>query len=396
MTTPDKPFFAPAFVLAFLACLAAGAIWNVFAPAGPWLALVPVVAVPFGQRWWSRWSLAVAYYLAGSTSIVPSAASFFGAHALGAGLAAWVGSALLLALPWVLACGPVGVLAAVLIDAVPPFGLIGWLSPLTAAGVLFPGTALAGLVLCLLLIVALGALARHRGSTVAWSVILFTAGSAIGCVSTFTPPGAPDGWAGVNTSVLPSGGDVIKAIENNQKVIAAALEQGKGERVVVLPEAVLDDWWPGTQAQFAAAVPPGQLWLIGAEAQGQERSDAVVAARRGQAEPDPVFRSALPMPGTMWRPGSALSYRAAWWEPVRIIGGQRVWASICFDQVLPWVWFEGLIQHPNIVILQANAWWAKRWNPAPAVQAAQAEAWVNLTGAKAVLTANEFGVYLFF
>lgn len=385
---------APTFALSFMACLAAGVAWNIYAPAGPWLALVPVVAVPFGRRWWTRWSLAVAYYLAGSISIVPSAASFFGAHALVAGLAAWVASSLLLALPWALARGPVGVLAAVLIDAVPPFGLIGWLSPLTAAGVLFPGTAMAGLVLCLLLILALGALARHRYSVASWSVILFATGSAIGCATTFTPPGSPDGWVGVNTSVLPSGGDVIKSIQNNQRLIAAALEQGKGARVVVLPEAVLDDWWPGTRAQFAAAVPPGQLWLIGAETQAPgKKSDAVVAVRHGRAEPDPVFRAALPMPWSMWRPGSEGSYLAAWWEPVQVVDGERVWASICFDQVLPWVWVEGLIQHPDAVLIQANAWWAKGWNPAPDIQAAQADAWINLIGVKAVLTMNKFGVY---
>ena len=387
---------APAFALAFMACLAAGASWNIYAPAGPWLALVPVVAVPFGRRWWSRWSLAVAYYLAGSISIVPSAASFFGAHALGAGLVAWVASSLLLALPWVLARGPVGVLAAVLIDAVPPFGLIGWLSPLTAAGALFPGAGMAGLVLCLLLILALGALARHRHSAAAWSVILFATGSAIGCVTTFTPPGPPDGWVGVNTSVQPSGGggDVMKAIQNNQKVIAAALKKGKGARVVVLPEAVLDDWWPGTQAQIAAAVPPGQLWLIGAETQTPGyRWDAVVAVRHGRADAVPVFKAALPMPWSMWRPGSEGSYLASWWEPVRVVAGDRVWASICFDQVLPWVWFEGLIQQPDVVLVPSNAWWAMGWNPAPAIQEAQADAWANLTGAKAVLTANGFGVY---
>ena len=394
MTTPVKPFFAPAFVLAFLACLAAGASWNIgHAQAGPWLALVPVVAVPIGRRWWSRWTLAGAYYLAGSISIVPSAASFFGAHALGAGLAAWVASSLLLALPRVLARGPVGVLAAVLIDAVPPFGLIGWLSPLTAAGALFPGTGLAGLVLCLLLILALGALARYRRSVAAWSVILFAAGAVIGWVTTFTPPGPLDGWAGVNTSIQPSGGDVMKAIQNNQKIIAAAMEQGKGARVVVLPEAVLDDWWPGTQAQIAAAVPPGQLWLIGAETQEPgDRWDAVVAARHGRAEPEPVFRAALPMPWSMWRPGDKDGYQAAWWEPVQMVDGVRVWSSICFDQVLPWVWFEGLIQHPDVVLLQANAWWAKGWNPAPGIQAAQAHAWADLLGAKTVLTTNEFGV----
>ena len=386
---------APAFALAFMACLAAGASWNIgHAQAGPWLALVPVVAVPFGRRWWSRWSLAAAYYLAGSISIVPSAASFFGAHALVAGLAAWVGSSLLLALPWVLARGPVGALAAVLIDAVPPFGLIGWLSPLTAAGALFPGTATAGLVLCLLLILALGALARHRQSVAAWSVILFAAGSAIGCVTTFTPPGPPNGWVGVNTSVLPSGGDVMKSIQNNQKLIAAALEQGKGARVVVLPEAVLDDWWPGTQAQFAAAVPPGQVWLIGAETRAPgARWDAVVAVQHGRADAVPVFKAALPMPWSMWRLGGKDGYQAAWWEPVRVVAGERVWASVCFDQVLPWVWIEGLIQRPDVVLVQSNAWWAKGWNPAPSIQAAQAKSWLNLLGAKSVLTMNIFNVF---
>src|SRR5579883_3455199 len=93
--------------------------------------------------------------------------------------------AAILAAPWALV-GPVpgyrsvwrGPLALV-ITAAPPIGIIGWASPLTSAGVLFPGTrwlgliatmALAGLgaafprtALCVAVIAATAANALHHG-----------------------------------------------------------------------------------------------------------------------------------------------------------------------------------------------------------------------------------------
>jgi hypothetical protein len=361
---------------------AGATILSLFMPAG----------IVRNDRKSARWLLAFAWFLAGSVSIVPSTAGFFGSQALWFGVAAWVVSSALLALPWGIASTPAGVVAAVLLGAIPPIGLIGWLSPLTAAGWLFPGQGLAGVAGCLMVVAWIATMANQRaghthfrayvtgGVLVVWSIfanLLYVA------------PVAPAGWVGIQTSILPSNGNVFRGIANNRALIDAARLQGAHAKYLLFPEAVLDDWWPGTRTQFAAAVPRGQTWILGAETQAiGARWDALVVARTRHTKDNPVFRAALPMPVSMWRPGFKKGFNATWHEPVQKIGGHRVWASICFDQVMPWVWIDGMIQHPDLVLLPSNAWWAQSWNPAPEIQKAQANGWIRLMGVPTIWTEN--------
>ncbi|MGI9069776.1 MAG: hypothetical protein ACR2JB_00220 [Bryobacteraceae bacterium] len=89
--------------------------------------------------------------------MIPAARNFFGPSAsFPEGLAAWLAAAMLLATPWPLAWTrrrvqllwrvPLALIATV----VPPLGLIGWASPLTLTGFVFPGTAWFGLLAVLL------------------------------------------------------------------------------------------------------------------------------------------------------------------------------------------------------------------------------------------------------
>ncbi len=374
--------------------LAGGAIWNVWPAGAAVLSLLLPAGIIQAERKSARWLLAFIWFLAGSVSIVPAAAGFFGSQALGFGVAAWVASSALLALPWVIANTPARAIAAVLLDAIPPIGLIGWLSPLTAAGWLFPGQGLAGVLGCLMVMAWIAAVANqcagHRhsrvyltgGILVVWSVFVNLL---------YIPPAAPAGWVGIQTSIPPSNGNVFQAITNNRALIAAGQSQGAHAKYLLFPEAVLDDWWPGTRSQIAAAVPHGQTWIIGAETQGAGASwDALVIARAHHTNPRPVFRASLPMPVSMWRPGFAESFQAAWHEPVQEIGGHRVWASICFDQVLPWVWIDGMIQRPDLVLLPSNDWWAQPWNSAPEIQKVQTEGWIRVMGVPAIFANNSF------
>lgn len=370
-----------------------GAMWNVWPTGAAVLSLLLPAGIIQAERCGTRWLLAFIWFLAGSVSIVPSAAGFFGSQALGFGVAAWVASPALLALPWIIASTPARAVAAVLLDAVPPIGLIGWLSPLTAAGWLFPGQRLAGVLGCLMVMAWIASVANQRadhrhyrvyvmgGILVVWSVFANLV---------YIPPVAPAGWVGIQTSIPPSNGNVFRAITNNRALIAAGQSQGAHAKYLVFPEAVLDDWWPGTRSQFASAVPRGQTWILGAETQAVgARWDALVIARGHFAISNPIFRASLPMPISMWRPGFSDSFDATWHVPVQRIGGHRVWANICFDQVLPWVWIDGLLQKPDLVLLSSNTWWTQDWNPASFIQKSQADAWVRLIGVP-VIQANNY------
>ena len=102
------------------------------------------------------------------------------------------------------------------------------------------------------------------------------------------------------------------------------------------------------------------------------------------------------MPVSMWHPWSqshgyvradGVDYEASWWEPVRKVDGVRTWASICYDQILPWVWMEGVVQDPQLVLLTNNEWWAKGTG-IPEIQRATAWAWARLIGAPVVEAEN--------
>ena len=88
------------------------------------------------------------YYAGASWSIIFAVRNFFGPEAgIFEGVLLWITAAFILSVPWLVLwipdrCqflwrAPLGLALSV----IPPIGIIGWASPLTAAGYLFPGTS---------------------------------------------------------------------------------------------------------------------------------------------------------------------------------------------------------------------------------------------------------------
>ena len=348
--------------------------------------LVPLVAAQRGSR--KRWVTALGYYAAGSVPVVAAVMGYWGADHVALGVAAWLGSSLLLSAPWTLAGRWPGVLGALALTALPPLGVIGWLSPLNAAGVFFPGLSWTGLVLLSLGFIAMYARA-HRQRIAMLAVIGAT---AIASNIFYVEPSPPSGWTGIHTHLAPSRGNVLEAIQNNQRVIDAGFAQGKGAHVVVFAEAILDDWWPGTRQQLALAVPAGQLWILGAEAGS---SDAVVRATQGDADVEPLVRSAGLILGGNWLPWSSQTLQPGWWQKLFVIDGTRVWAALCVEQLQSWTWLEAMIQRPEVILAMSNGWWARAAGaPIPAgaglaIERASVRAWARLLELPVVWAANQ-------
>jgi hypothetical protein len=109
--------------------------------------MVPALALSQETRR-DSYATGLSYYGAALWPLIPAARNFFGPEA--AALMAvmhWAISSMLLALPWMLVWSPHRrqslwrATLGLVLTVVPPLGVIGWASPLTAAGVLFPGTA---------------------------------------------------------------------------------------------------------------------------------------------------------------------------------------------------------------------------------------------------------------
>ncbi|WP_273120520.1 hypothetical protein [Ferrovum myxofaciens] len=328
-----------------------------------------------------RMVVALGYYLVGCWPIVGAVTGYWGSEHWGIGVVVWLVASMVLSVPWVLASGPVGALMAILITALPPIGVIGWLSPLNAAGVLFPGTTWLGLLLLLGAIPVI----YTPGCLRKYGALVLVLGS-IGFNLSYREVLPPHSWVGVQTAIRPSNNNILKGIANNQGVIEAGLRAGAGAKVVVFPEAILDNWYPGTQYQLSSAIPKGQIWLIGAESQ-KNRSDAVMLAKHSHSNPEPVAKAAGLLLGGDWIPWGKDSLRPAWVQSVFIVEGKRVWASLCVEQVQPWAWLEAMAQRPDIVLAMSNDWWAYS-STAPGIQMASTRAWARLMDIPLVMAVN--------
>lgn len=362
-----------------LAWMSPGPIWWL----GPLSSLALPLVVPTARRKSHRFFLSFSYFAAGSLGLVPGSGVFFGAgpasYALGA--AFWMSSAALLALPWAWADArrPWTALAALAVDVLPPLGLFGWLSPLAAAGVLWPGTGAIGVAA---LIGMVWAWHRRRD---AWAKYTLAGLAALAVTALGSPsPPRPD-IAGIDTYFGKLPVNPMAQIARNAQIIAMAAKSPA--RIVVLPETLVN-WLPGTAAQFQAAIPPGKTWLIGATTfiRGGEMADSIIEVRHNRP-PRTVFNAALPVPVSMWHPWKNGGYKAVWREPARQIDGNRTTAIICYDQLLAWPWIEVTMNQPAVILATQNEWWAVGTG-IPLIQTNTARAWSRLIGARLALSAN--------
>ena len=373
------------------------------------LGLVASIAMPaMAMRQPTRratYSSAIGYYAGALWPLVPCARNFFGPDvSLMTALAFWVVACALIASPWPLVWSassrqawwrtPLGLALGV----VPPLGIIGWASPLSAAGLLFPGTAWWGLAAC----------ALAPGLLAAWPRYAFPGLAALAalCNATCAPlPLAPTGWVAVNTHFgaiahgRTSPTAEYAAAQSIQRVALATLA-----KVVVFPETVVPTWtaatdtfWRPTLDRLQAS---GKTVIVGALLPRSRGPVSRPRTRSGRAQPissgdlaaaiallrdgprpgvplgDPTsafaydnaivirgaenafLRQRIPVPIAMWKPfqqdGAHLHLFAS---GVISIRNQRAAVLICYEQLLAWPVIASLCKRPSVVVAVANDHW---------------------------------------
>jgi len=131
-------------------------------------------------------------------------------------------------------------IAAVLMSVPPPFGIIGLASPLTATGLLFPGTGWFGLAVTLAAIAVLCVRPVFSASVVAL-VAAF-------CNAVYpSDPKPPANWEAVNTHF---GGLGLNGASPDAELRAAEFIQQRAltsnARVIVFPEIAVPRWTEAT------------------------------------------------------------------------------------------------------------------------------------------------------
>lgn len=324
-------------------------------------------------------AVAAGYFLAASRGLPQGVAAFFGAS-VWAGILLWFAASLSFvavhAALWSPRQRPGRYTLAAVLMAVPPFGIVGWAHPVTAAGVLFPGWGWWGLGAA-----GLGLLAM---TTRAWPVATaLMAGAWIWSAAHWAPPLPPEGWRGIDTELSSTLGEG-HALDQHRTLATLVIDAAaEGAKVVILPESALGPLTP-TAARFwtEALAGRGVTAIAGAvviRPDGYDNTLAVI----GPAGATVAYRSRMSVPVSMWQPWRALLGDAGgagatfFADPVVDADGQSVAPLICYEQLLIWPVLQSMLYRPDALVGIANGWWATGTS-VPAIQLVALTAWARL------------------
>ncbi len=326
--------------------------------------------------------ISAAYFLAASRGLPQGVANFYGQD-IWPGLLLWfVASSGYVAVHVVLWTNREGwqkslrYVAACLVMAVPPFGILGWAHPITGAGVLFPGWGWWGLAV---MAAGLSVMTTRYRPAAAMAMIGFWLWSA----AQWTPPNLPASWTGVDLKMGASLGREA-SLNRQKKLIDVALAQPTGT-TVVLPESALG-FWTTTVARFwrEGLTGTGITVIAGAaliDGRGYDNVIVTISAERTEI----LYLERMPVPGSMWQPwrtwiggddesGARAHFFA---NPFVEVGTSKVAPLICYEQLLVWPVLQSAFHRPDLIIAVGNGWWTAGTSIID-IQRASTEAWARL------------------
>jgi len=326
---------------------------------------------------------ALAYYLTASSGIPHGAAVFFGHGSTMEGAALWLAAGGVNALPWAVlwhhnSFPRIRTVMALIILAIPPLGLVGWASPLTAAGIFFPGFGFAGLAFTLLIIVS----AIDVGPMMIAALLIASLANLVYTEPTSSMKAIDTHFAGV------SSGSRDYFAEYRRNLSAINLASKSKARITVLPETVAGTWTSATAILWKPlATHSSGIIAIGAEKllprNGYENG-MVLMSKSGYG----FFPQRVPVPVSMWKPWSKDGARADWFESgIARFDGRKIGYLICYEQLLVWPVLITGYNKPEVVLGLANDWWAKGTS-IPGIQRMSVESWARLFGWKMVDATN--------
>lgn len=336
--------------------------------------------------------VSVGYFLAASRGLPQGVANFYGSG-LEAGIALWAGAALTFVIVhaalWTSRPGwgrAVRYGVAAVLMSVPPFGIVGWAHPITAAGIVFPGWGWWGLAAA-----AIGLLAmtmRVRPIAVA-----MLGGLWFWSVATWTSPAAPYGWVGVDTQFGGGQNDYAGYTQHLETIAIVKAAAAEDKTVVVLPEGAAGIWTPTTERLWRDALAYTDITVnAGAVIVTAEGYDNVMLEVSG-AGARVLYRERMPVPVSMWRPwqeltGAGGGARAHFFaNPVVEFAGQRVAPLICYEQLLIWPILQSALHSPDAIVATGNGWWTAETSIV-AIQQTSATAWARLFGVPLIAAFN--------
>lgn len=316
-------------------------------------------------------------------------ANFYGAG-IAWGLALWIGASLAFVLVHTLLWSGAGKVAryalAMVLMAVPPFGIVGWAHPITAAGVVFPGWGWPGLGAA-----AIGLLIM---TTRLWPIAAFVLGALwIWSASSWAVPSLPEGWRGVDTQLGRALGRRTGLEPQRDLIGVVRNAKAQGARVVVLPESALGFWTQTMERVWVHALQGSAVTVIAGAAiidhDGYDNVMMEITARGSRV----LYRERMPIPVSMWQPwnswrGIESGAQAYFFSnSIVAVDGKRSVPLICYEQLLVWPVLHSMLGSPEIIIAIGNGWWTRSL-AVVAIQEASVRAWSRLFGLPLVTAFN--------
>ncbi len=361
-----------------------------------------VLAIPAAIAFPALWSLArsrrtaglvsAAYFLAASRGLPQGVAAFYQSD-IWPGLILWVvassGFVAVHAFLWSRHSGgwkALRYLLAMILMAIPPFGIVGWAHPITAAGVLFPGWGLIGLAA---VAAGLAIMSTHYRPAAAITLVGFWLWSA----AFWTAPDIGRGWQGVDLQLGNSLGRDNSLARHSDLVATLRSERRPDTAYMLLPESALAFWTPSVERLWRQQLADGDLSVIAGAAVVDADGYDNVLVRVSSTESEILYRQRMPVPGSMWQPwlpliGRSRGARADFFaNPIVSVGGQRLAPLICYEQLIIWPILQSMLHDPDLIIAIGNGWWTKETSII-AIQHASTEAWARLFGKPLVMSFN--------
>ena len=332
------------------------------------------------------------YFLAASRGLPQGVANFYGAHGA-LGFALWIAASLaftgIQTALWTKGRGwrkPVLYGVAAIAMSIPPFGIVGWANPITAAGVLFPSWGWFGLAATAVLMLAT--------ATRLWPLAAIVVCGAWGlAVVNWTPALPPPGWAGIETLFRGSNGQYAGYEQQRETIELVLSAAAHGAKMIVLPESAAGVWTPTVERLWTDALRGKDVVVnAGAAVVGRAGYDNVMMEITAQGA-HVLYHERMPVPLSMWQPwldwiGQDGGARANFFaNPIVESGGRRVAPVICYEQLLVWPILQSMLHAPDIIVASGNDWWTQGTDIV-AIQRASTEAWARLFGIPLVVAFN--------
>lgn len=235
------------------------------------------------------------------------------------------------------------------LTALPPLGVTGWANPLVSAGIIFPGSGIAGFFYVTALYASLVA-----GS---FPITKIFALISLWCLFTSKVPIDPDIKA-ISTNFHKTD-DLGRDDFARQQAMISMAQKSRGT-ILLFPENVVTGGWTPVSKSVWTRANIGKILIIGAtefNSQGSKnKSNILSIVGKDQQK---KYKQRQPVPFSMWRPFWANSYDASWFEnPIVEIDKKKIGFLVCYEGFLVWPVVHSYLAGAQHISASSNFWWS--------------------------------------